>query len=55
MGIKDCGGSNKNGSHRAIWSGTARRYGLVGVGVSLLEKVGFEVSGAQFSSLSGVY
>jgi hypothetical protein len=34
-----CGGSNKNGFHRLIGSGTIRRCGLVGVGVALLKKV----------------
>lgn len=47
-----CGGL-KNGSHKSIGSGTNRRYGLVGVGVALLEEVyhwgwvGFEVSDSQ--------
>ena len=29
-----CGGLNKNGPHRSIESGTIRKYGLVGVGVT---------------------
>ena len=34
-----CGGLNKNGPRRLIGSNTIRRYGLVGVGMAVLEEV----------------
>ena len=52
----DCGDLKESGSHSLLWSGAIKKYGLVGVGVALLEWVwpcwrkcvtiqaGFEVS-----------
>ena len=34
-----CGGLNENGPHRLIGSGTVGRFGLIGIGVTLLEEV----------------
>lgn len=35
----DCGSVNENGPHGLRGSGTIRKYGVVGIGVSLLEEV----------------
>jgi hypothetical protein len=34
-----CGDFNENDPHRLIERGTIRKYGLVGIGVALLEEV----------------
>jgi hypothetical protein len=38
-GVSHCGGLNENEFHRFTRSGTIQRYGLVGVGMTLLEEM----------------
>ena len=55
----NCGGLKENGPNKPIENDTIKKYGLVGVRMSLLDKVvigaGFEVSDAQAMPNMTVY